>query len=93
VLRGILIGVGLVCVVTALILLILGAIGPALSFTIFGGLILLGTLFERVRYKRLAPRVPPGAVRTDERFIDEESGKTVTVYVDPATGERTYVTE
>ena len=37
--------------------------------------------------------LPSNAVRTDERFIDETTGKPVTVYVDPVTGERSYVQE
>jgi hypothetical protein len=92
-LRGLLVGFGLVCAACALGALVVGAIAPAVALAIFGGLLLLGTLFERVRYKRLGPSIPAGSVRTDERFVDDESGKTVTVYVDPATGERTYVTD
>ena len=36
---------------------------------------------------------PPGAgwVATKERFVDPESGKLVTVFYQPATGERRYV--
>jgi len=57
------------------------------------GLVLIGAvLFERWRYKRLAATRPgPGWVATDERFVDPESGKLVTVYYRPATGERRYV--
>ncbi len=60
---------------------------------VLGALLLLGTLAERVVYKPLAKEKPPGAVRTNERFIDDKTGKSVTVYTDPATGERTYVEE
>ena len=34
-----------------------------------------------------------GWVRTTERFVDDKTGKTVTVYVKPLTGERAYVAE
>ena len=57
-----------------------------------GGLVLVGCPFERVRYKRLALAAPgPAFERTPERFRDEATGATVSVYVDPATGERSYV--
>lgn len=59
---------------------------------IFGALLLLGTLYEKVRYKPVeAQRPGPGWERTTERFYDEERGKTVTVYIHPETGERRYV--
>lgn len=61
---------------------------------VFGLLLILGTVFERVRYKAVRKGVPgPGWERTTERFVDEESGKTVTVYIRPGTGERMYVEE
>ncbi len=57
------------------------------------GLVLLSAaLFERWRYKRVAGSRPgPGWVATGERFVDPESGKLVTVYYRPSTGERRYV--
>ena len=59
---------------------------------LFGALLLLGTLYEKVRYKPVeADRPGPGWERTTERFYDEERGKTVTVYIHPETGERRYV--
>lgn len=49
-------------------------------------------LIERFRYKRLSSKAPgPGFERTTERFIDDETGKAVTVYMRPDTGERIYV--
>ena len=57
------------------------------------GLILIaGLLFERWRYKPLTGQRPgPDWVATDERFVDPETGKLVTVYFHPSTGERRYV--
>jgi hypothetical protein len=57
------------------------------------GLVLIGAaLVERWRYKQLNGGQPgPEWVATDERFVDPESGKLVTVYYRPATGERRYV--
>jgi hypothetical protein len=49
-------------------------------------------LFERGRYKPNSPD-RPGAdwIATDERFLDPESGEIVTVFYQPQTGERRYV--
>jgi hypothetical protein len=64
----------------------------AVASLIWGALIVCGIVFERVRYKPLETSIPPGNwVRTGERFIDEESGAAVTVWLDPETGERKYV--
>ena len=58
----------------------------------FGVLLLVGTAFERVRYKRLATGAPDARFqRTAERFRDPATDAPVTVYADPATGERVYV--
>ncbi len=58
----------------------------------FGALLLLGTLAERHRYKRLDATAPgPGWQPNGERFIDPESGALVTVYAHERTGERRYV--
>jgi hypothetical protein len=54
--------------------------------------LLVGLLIERWRYKPLAGRPPgPDWQATDERFVDPETGRLVTVYFHPATGERRYI--
>ena len=54
--------------------------------------LLLGLLVERWRYQPLGERPPgPDWQATSERFVDPETGKRVTVYFHPATGERRYV--
>ena len=59
---------------------------------LLGLLLVVAALFERWRYKRLGSTHPGSDwVATDERFIDPESGKLVTVYYRPATGERRYI--
>ena len=80
------------------ILLAIGIIGtvwvgpPALVYAIMGALLLAGTLYERIRYKPVEPSAPgPGWEATGERFVDNETGKRVTVYIQPQTGERKYV--
>ena len=73
--------------------LLSGALPPALVFALWGVLIVVGTLYERVRYKELERHPGAGWRATDERFIDDASGKAVTVYIEPATGERKYVAD
>ena len=59
---------------------------------IWGFLLLVGLVVERWRYKKLNPTPPgPDWQMTDERFVDTESGKLVTVWFHPATGERRYI--
>ena len=62
---------------------------PTLIFT---GLLLFGVAFERRRYGA-AQRQPAHGLwqETAERFIDDESGRPVTVWFNPASGERRYV--
>jgi hypothetical protein len=58
-----------------------------------GGLIVLGTVFERWRYRPNNAR--PGAdwQPTGERFEDPQTGKTVQVFYDSHSGERRYVSD
>jgi hypothetical protein len=80
-------GVGAFC-------LIVGADPPAFTLLIWGAILLAAIVYERFRYKPLAAS-PPGAgwERTNERFVDPDSGRTVTVYLQPGSGERQYVEE
>ncbi|MBU6498919.1 MAG: hypothetical protein KGJ41_01610 [Rhodospirillales bacterium] len=65
-----------------------GAIAPA----VISGLIWLGLMGERHRYKPASARPQgPGWEETGERFIDPQTGRLVTVFIRPATGERAYV--
>ena len=53
-----------------------------------------GTVFERVLYKPLLGKKPgPGWVKTTERFVDPDSGRTVDVFYEPSSGERQYVSQ
>jgi uncharacterized membrane protein HdeD (DUF308 family) len=88
------IAIGVLAFVCGLIALAVTHFPPAFVFLFWGTIIIAGTVFEQFRYKRLAAHAPPGNwVRTTERFIDDETGKPVTVYLDPATGERSYVAD
>ena len=91
-LRSIVIALGVVSFAGGLVALATGFCPPAYVAIFWGTLLLLGTVFERVRYKRIEMAAPgAGWTRTDERFIDDETGQPVTVWLDPASGERKYV--
>ena len=81
---------GLVLTVTGLVLWIRDkcAFQP---FLIWGGILVIAVLFERWRYGRNAHDHDRHWQSTGERFEDPESGQTVEVQYDPATGERRYV--
>ena len=66
-----------------------GVRGPALYLIVSGGVIALGTLFERWRYRK-APPVNADWQPTGERFVDPQSGANVEVLYDPESGERRY---
>lgn len=62
--------------------------------TVVAGLVFAAALFERHRYKRLADQAPgEGWQRTNERFVDPETGQPVVVWFNPVSGERRYSTE
>jgi hypothetical protein len=58
---------------------------------VLGVIVLIGTLFERWRYRRIEEPSNGNWQRTDEQFIDPSSGEPVEVMFDPRTGERRYV--
>ena len=69
--------------------------GPSIVLMVWGAILVAGILYERYAYKKIVD-VPPtgkGWTRTNERFVDDKSGRTITVYVKPITGERAYVAE
>jgi hypothetical protein len=91
-LRVVLIAIGAVSLLCGLAALATGASSPAVVFGVWGAVLVLSLLVERFRYKPLAVSRPgPGWQRTTERFVDDETGQNVTVYIEPATGERAYV--
>jgi hypothetical protein len=56
-----------------------------------GVIVLIGTLFERWRYRHIEEPPEGDWHRTGEQFIDPSSGDPVEVMFDPRTGERRYV--
>jgi hypothetical protein len=66
--------------------------GLTLRLALPGVLLIGAALFEKWRYTRLREDRPGSNwVATNERFVDPESGRSVTVYYHPRTGERRYV--
>lgn len=54
--------------------------------------LLLGTVYERFHYRGVDPGAGlAGFQPTSERFRDEETGAMITVWFNPATGERRYI--
>ena len=57
------------------------------------GVVLLGTVFERVGYGRPdeTPPLGPAWQETAERFVDPSTGRVIAVWFDPGDGARRYV--
>jgi hypothetical protein len=72
-------------------LLACGVRAPGWQALILGGIVLVGTLFERWRYSRVGAAPQGDWQRTGERFIDPSSGQEVEVMFDSRSGERRYV--
>jgi hypothetical protein len=93
-LRLIIGGVGALLLAIGLVLLASGGIvaWSGIQLVILGTAGIVIALFERLRYwpGRDAPR-PPGLRPTDERFIDPSTGEPTRVWIDPASGERSYL--
>jgi hypothetical protein len=94
-LRNVLLTLGGAMLVSGVTALIGGNYGLAAFLIVWGAILVFGILYERYAYKTILTGLPGGKgwTRTPERFIDPKSGKTVTVYVKPITGERAYVAE
>lgn len=94
-LRNMVLILGGTLMATALVAALAKAWGVAGFCLVWGAIFVFGIIYERVAYKTIVDRVPDGKgwTRTAERFVDTKSGRTVTVYVKPLTGERSYVAE
>jgi hypothetical protein len=94
VLRSVLVLLSLAALAIGAFCLVIGADPPAFTLLIWGAILLGAIVYERFRYKPLTTASPgAGWQRTGERFVDPDSGKTVTVYLQPGSGERQYVEE
>jgi hypothetical protein len=79
-------------VLAGVLLLARGLPGGAQALGL-GGLIVLGTVFERWRYRANNARPDADWQPTGERFEDPQTGKTVQVFYDSRSGERRYVSD
>jgi hypothetical protein len=68
-----------------------GVRAPGWQVLVIGVIVLIGTLFERWRYRRIEKPANGNWQRTDEQFFDPSTGEPVEVMFDPRTGERRYV--
>ena len=92
-LRKVVLALALIVLAAGVVAVAAGMIGAWVCI-IWGGIAVAGIAYERFRYKPLQSSTPgPGWVKTSERFVDDETGKTVTVYIESRTGERQYVHE
>jgi hypothetical protein len=89
-LRAMVLALGAAAIAAGAFLLRAAPLGPRIYLICIGAAIILGTAFERWRYRSAAPA---GArwERTGERFEDPATGETLEVHYDRASGERRYV--
>jgi hypothetical protein len=93
VLRAAVLGLGAAMIGGGLLLTRAGCgLGAGLRLAVPGLLLIAAIIGERWRYRRLQTARPgPEWLATDERFVDPESGRQVTVFYRKSTGERRYV--
>ncbi len=77
--------------VLALCGIALWAFGGGPILLIVGAIAVIAALVEPIYGRADGRPLGPGWRPTDEKFVDPETGGLVTVWYDPATGERRYV--
>ena len=94
-LRAALLVIGGVMLAAAAICALAGCrLAAMIPLAVWGAILAGGVLIERWRYRPLtADRPGPDWQATPERFVDPESGRPVTVFFNPASGERRYVAD
>ena len=90
-LRNVVIAVSAILTCVGIGLIACGVYAPGWQALVIGVIVLIGTLFERWRYRRIEAPSNGHWQRTDEQFIDPSTGEVVEVMFDPSTGERRYV--
>jgi hypothetical protein len=90
-LRWVLIGYGVLCLIVAVILLVAHVTTALVIYLAINGLVIAGAiLFERSSYRSKVNRMRGNWQATGERFNDPTTGQVVEVYYNPQTGERDY---
>jgi hypothetical protein len=92
-LRTVVISVAAILVCAGIGLIASGIHAPGWQALVIGLIVLVGTLFERWRYRHIEEPPKGQWQRTGERFLDPSTGDAVEVMFDPRTGERRYVAE
>jgi hypothetical protein len=94
-LRAALLAIGGVMLAGAAIGALAGCrLAAIIPLAVWGAILAGGVLVERWRYQRLTDNRPGRDWHaTPERFVDPETGRLVTVFFNPATGERRYVAD
>jgi hypothetical protein len=90
-LRSVVITVAAILTCAGVALIACGVHAPGWQALSLGVIVLIGTLFERWRYRRIEEPSNGRWQHTDEQFIDPSTGSPVEVMFDPSTGERRYV--
>jgi hypothetical protein len=90
-LRTVVIAVAAILTCVGIGLIACGVYAAGWQALALGAIVLIGTLFERWRYRQIEEPLNGHWQRTDEQFIDPSSGDPVEVMYDPRTGERRYV--
>ncbi|MBV8500193.1 MAG: hypothetical protein JO006_00570 [Paucibacter sp.] len=88
-LRKTLIGISAAALLIGLALLFAGQSGGG-PLSLWAGILLLALLVENWRYRGRKAPLDGEWLRTEERFVDPESGDTLRVYYDPRSGQRRY---
>ena len=91
-LRGIIIGYGLLYLLGAAVLLYVFHVTPwlAVYLAVNGSILVCVTLLERRRYRKHVDRTQGDWRPSGERFVDPTSQRLVEVFYNRATGERDY---
>ena len=94
-LRNIILVAGGAMIASGAMALLAGNFPMGAFLLVWGAILTFGIIYERYAYKTILDHLPAGSgwTRTAERFVDEKSGRIVTVYVKPLSGERAYVAE
>jgi hypothetical protein len=92
-LRNLVLTVGGALLITGIFGILAGHIVGGITAIVWGAMMTFGIVYERYAYKTVVAKAPTGKhwVQTPERFIDKKTGKTVVVYYNRMSGERTYV--
>ena len=90
-LRTVVIAAAAIITCVGISLIACGVRVPGWQALAIGVIVLIGTLFERWRYRHIEEPLEGHWQRTGEQFIDPSTGNPVEVMFDPRSGERRYV--